>query len=179
VKKKKDATMQLAEQHVIRRDDPRWAAIDAACFLSKNLYNAANYIVRQAYFFQQRIIGYGELDKQMQRQADYCALPSKVSQWVLQQVVHDWVSYFAEYAEWQQQPAKFTGEPRLPHYKHKTHGRNLLVYTKQAVSKRVFKKTGAIQPWQLDISVQTQQKAFNIRQCHIKGVKKIVVKTEA
>jgi putative transposase len=97
----------------------------------------------------------------MQRQADYCALPSKVSQWVLQQVIHDWASYFAEYAEWQQQPAKFTGEPRIPHYKDKTHGRNLLVYTKQAVSKRVFKKTGAIQPSQLDISVQTQQKAFN------------------
>ena len=40
--------MQLVEQHVIRDSDPRSAAIDRAAFASKNLYNAANSIVRQA-----------------------------------------------------------------------------------------------------------------------------------
>src|SRR5262245_42234690 len=44
--------MQLAEQHVIRKTDPRFAAIDQAAFASKNLYNAANYIVRQAYIHE-------------------------------------------------------------------------------------------------------------------------------
>jgi len=32
--------MKLVEQHVIERNDPRFAAIDAAAFASKNLYNA-------------------------------------------------------------------------------------------------------------------------------------------
>jgi putative transposase len=41
--------MQLVEQHVIKRSDPRYAAIDRAAFASKNLYNAANYLVRQSY----------------------------------------------------------------------------------------------------------------------------------
>ena len=36
--------MQLVEQHRIGCQDPRWAVIDEACFSSKNLYNAANYI---------------------------------------------------------------------------------------------------------------------------------------
>ena len=34
--------MQLVEQHVISKSDPRYAVIDAAAFASKNLYNAAN-----------------------------------------------------------------------------------------------------------------------------------------
>jgi putative transposase len=42
--------MQLTEQHVIERADPRFAVIDAAAFASKNLYNAANYEIRQAFF---------------------------------------------------------------------------------------------------------------------------------
>ena len=39
--------VQLAEQHRIDRHDPRFAAIDAAAFTSKNLYNAALYVVDQ------------------------------------------------------------------------------------------------------------------------------------
>ena len=41
--------MQLTEQHVIDRSDPRYAVIDAAAFASKNLYNAALYEMRQAF----------------------------------------------------------------------------------------------------------------------------------
>ncbi len=39
--------MQLVEQHLIRRSDPRYAAIDQAAFASKNLYNQATYQIRQ------------------------------------------------------------------------------------------------------------------------------------
>ena len=41
--------MQLTEQHVITRADPRYQVIDAAAFVSKNLYNAALYVVRQSF----------------------------------------------------------------------------------------------------------------------------------
>ena len=43
--------MQLVEQHVIDRDDPHFAAIDEAAFKSKNLYNYANYLIRQKFIF--------------------------------------------------------------------------------------------------------------------------------
>ncbi|TMD68162.1 MAG: IS200/IS605 family element transposase accessory protein TnpB [Chloroflexi bacterium] len=49
--------MQLTEQHVIDRNDQRYAVIDAAAFKSKNLYNAALYLIRQAYIFEGRYIG--------------------------------------------------------------------------------------------------------------------------
>src|SRR5215510_12808869 len=132
--------MQLVEQHIIDKSDPRWSAIDKACFLSKNLYNAANYIVRQEYIFNHRYIPYAQLDKLMKRNPDYCALPRKVSQWVLKQVDHDWQAYFAALAAWQSHPGQFLGRPKLPKYKHKTVGRNLLTYTVQAVGKRVFRE---------------------------------------
>jgi hypothetical protein len=44
-----ETAMQLVEQHVIRATDPRYAAVDRAAFASKNLYTAANYLVRQSY----------------------------------------------------------------------------------------------------------------------------------
>jgi len=39
--------MQLVEQHVISKNDPRYTVIDKATFASKNLYNAALYEIRQ------------------------------------------------------------------------------------------------------------------------------------
>ncbi|HTD20630.1 MAG TPA: RNA-guided endonuclease TnpB family protein, partial [Ktedonobacteraceae bacterium] len=44
--------MQLVEQTIIDRGDPRFAEIDHAAFAAKNLYNAANYLVRQSFIFQ-------------------------------------------------------------------------------------------------------------------------------
>jgi len=41
--------MQLVERHVIKQTDACCQAIDQAAFASKNLYNAANYEVRQAF----------------------------------------------------------------------------------------------------------------------------------
>jgi hypothetical protein len=41
--------MQLVEQLVISTGDPRYALIDQAAFASKNLYNQANYQIRQAF----------------------------------------------------------------------------------------------------------------------------------
>jgi putative transposase len=46
--------MQLVEQHVISPRDPRFAPIDAAAFAAKNLYNLANYLVRQAFIWEWR-----------------------------------------------------------------------------------------------------------------------------
>ncbi len=58
--------MQLVEQHVINKSDTRYAAIDQAAFASKNLYNAGNYEVRQAYISEERYLNYHEMDRRMQ-----------------------------------------------------------------------------------------------------------------
>src|SRR5262245_17042554 len=127
-------TMQLVEQHRIDRHDPRFAAIDAATFASKNLYNATLYAMRQQFIADQTAIPYGDLDKLMQPTDAYKALPAKVAQWVLKQVCFAWKSYGAAAVAYRAHPGKFLGHPRLPTYLDKR-GRNLLTYTEQAISK--------------------------------------------
>ena len=113
-------------------------------------------VVRQSFIFEHRYIPYPQLAKLMKRSPDYCALPRKVSQWVLRQLDHDWQSFFAASQAYRENPAAFTGRPRLPHYKHKTQDRNLLTYTAQAISRKKLKQ-GIIKPSGLAVEVITHQ----------------------
>src|SRR6266487_5505252 len=117
--------MRLVEQHRISRHDPRFAAIDAAAFASKNLYNAALYHTRQAFIFRAERISYPHLARLMRPLAEYHALPAKVAQWVLKQVCAAWDSYFAALSAWRSDPSRFLGRPLLPKYLDKQ-GRNVL-----------------------------------------------------
>jgi putative transposase len=152
--------MQLVEQHVIDRNDPRYQVIDDAAFKSKNLYNAALYVVRQSFIFEGKYLGYNEMDKHMKLHEAYKALPSKVSQQVLRWLDKNWKAFFEALEAYQEDPSKFTGRPRLPKYKHKTEGRNLLVYTLQALRGGQSRQgiQGSIQPKGLPITIKTQQK---------------------
>jgi putative transposase len=148
--------MQLVEQHVIRATDPRYAAIDRAAFASKNLYNAANYLVRQAFLHEGIYLPAAEVYHRIKAHEAYCALPRKVSNDVLRQLDRDWRAFFAARAAWQADPTKFLGRPRLPRYKDKQKGRNLLIYDLQALSAPGI-RTGTVIPSQLGISILSKQ----------------------
>jgi len=150
--------MQLVEQHVISRGDPRYAVIDEAAFKSKNLYNAANYEIRQVFIHEGRYLNYNEVQRRMQSHEAYKALPAKVSQEILMVLDRNWrKGFFEALKAYEKDPSKFTGRPGLPKYKHKTEGRNVLIYTVQAISKKGL-KNGLIQPSMLPISVKTKHK---------------------
>ena len=86
--------MQLVEQHVIRDSDPRFAAIDRAAFASKNLYNAANYLVRQAFILEGVSLNFVAIFHRIKEHEAYCALPRKVSNDVLRLLDKNWKSFF-------------------------------------------------------------------------------------
>ncbi len=144
--------MQLVESHIVKSTDLRYSKIDAACFASKNLYNAALYEVRQAFIFQGVYLNYNEMEKRMQSHEAYKALPAKVAQQILKLLDKNWQSFFKSIAEWREHPERFLGRPKLPKYKDKVKGRNILIYTAQAVSKKALKK-GIVKPSQLDIEI--------------------------
>ena len=148
--------MQLVEQHIIKRSDSRFAAIDVAAFKAKNLYNAALYLVRQSFIFENRYPGYEDLYHQMKGHEAYRALPTKVAQQVLRLLDKNWQSYFAACEAYREDPSKFRKHPKMPHYKHKTDGRYALVYTIQALSRPGVRR-GLIQPSMLPITIQTKQ----------------------
>ncbi len=156
--------MQLVEQHCISKHDARYAVIDAAAFASKNLYNAANYLVRQAFIFEHRYLGFGEVFHLIKGHEAYKALPRKVSNDALRLLDKNWKSYFAACLVWNEHPEKFLGHPKLPKYKDKEKGRNILVYDLQALSKVGLRK-GLIQPSQLGIEIPTKQ--TNVKQVRI------------
>jgi putative transposase len=147
--------MQLVEHHRISRSDPRFAALDAAAFASKNLYNVALYTTRQAYIFRGERIPYPRLAHELRTQATYRALPAKVSQWVVKQVCAAWDSFFAARAVYARDPSRFVGRPKLPQYKAKD-GRNLLTYTIQALS-RVALRRGIVTLSGVAVEIPTQQ----------------------
>jgi len=131
-----------------------WLEIDNLCFLSKNLYNYANYLVRQSFIFEKVYLGFNKLYHLVKEQPDYKALPRKVSQQILKVLDQNWKSFFEANQAYKIYPDKFTGKPKLPKYKHKTQGRNLLIYTIQAISKTGLKK-GLVKLSGTDISIPT------------------------
>lgn len=107
-------------------------------------------------------MGYAELEKGF-KQADLLAdqqLPSKVVQQVLRQLDQDWRNFFAALAEWQIAPEKFMGRPRLPGYKSKTQGREVLVYPEKAYFRRELRK-GILRLSGLGMVGQTKQRTID------------------
>jgi putative transposase len=155
--------MQLVEQHCIGKHDPRFMAIDDAAFRSKNLYNAANYLVRQSFIHHKIYLNYATIFHQIKTHEAYQALPRKVSNDVLRLLDKNWKSFFKAVKAYNEDPSKFLGRPKLPKYKEKD-GRNILIYDKQALSKPALEQ-GIIAPSQLGITIPTKQN--NIKQVRI------------
>jgi putative transposase len=148
--------MRLVEQHCIDRHDSRFPAIDVAAFAAKNLYNAANYRVRQAFIKAGIYLNYSIVHTQMQSHEAYKALPRKVSQQVLRMLDQNWRGFFAALRSWSKNPGKFRKRPGPPRYLDKTEGRYPLVYTIQALSKPALRR-GMIEPSGLAITIVTKQ----------------------
>src|SRR6266568_6654660 len=108
--------MQVVEQHVMSKNDPRFPVIDAAAFASKNLYNAANYEYRQAFIYQGIYLTYNTVQKKMQSYEAYKALPAKVSQQILMALDKNWKGFKEGLKAYKEDPSKFTGRPKVPKY---------------------------------------------------------------
>ncbi len=135
--------MILTERHLITPKHKYFKEIDELSFKSKNLYNQANYRIRQAFTNKEnpKYRNFNEIQKELQdeKQTDYISLPAKVSQQVLMKLDTNWKSFFVTIKDYKNNPQKYLGKPKLPKYKDIKNGRNLLTYTIQAISKKDLK----------------------------------------
>ena len=76
----------------------------------------------------------------MSQTVDYKALPTKVSKQIIRRLDAAWTSYFAALKAWNKAPEKFLVKPKIPKYKDKVKGRNILPYPGEAISKKALKK---------------------------------------
>jgi putative transposase len=158
--------MRRVEQHVIERSHPKFHAIDEMAFSSKNLWNLANYYVRQAFIFQHSYLDNTAVYHLVKDSSAYKALPAKVSNQVLIQVDQAWTAFFEVMEAWRAHPETLTGRPNLPKYKHKTHGRNLVVFELGTIWKAELAQR-EIAVSQLGRLVETKQHPKSIEQVRL------------
>ncbi|NEQ72492.1 MAG: IS200/IS605 family element transposase accessory protein TnpB [Okeania sp. SIO2C9] len=127
--------MRLVDRHIINRTHQYWRVCDELAFKSKNLYNLANYYCRQHFFKCSKSLDLTKLYHATKNSDAYRALPTKVSKQIIKCLVATWRGYFQAIKEWSKHPEKFLGKPKIPKYKDKTKGRNVVIYSKESVYK--------------------------------------------
>lgn len=127
--------MTLVEQITIKRSKKLFPKLDHICLLSKNLYNATLYLVRQHFFETGKYLSCGEVNKMMikSKNADYYAMNTKVSQHTQKLVDRSFRSFFALRRKYLKNPNNLLGKPHIPHYLKKD-GRQSVFFTNQAIS---------------------------------------------
>nr|DAL24016.1 MAG TPA_asm: endonuclease [Caudoviricetes sp.] len=120
------------EKHIIKQNNKYYSLLDEFCYKSKNLYNYANYIIRQEFINNNKWLRYNELDKILKQEGkdfDYRNMPSSAtSQQCLRLLDKNWKSFFASIKDYNKNPNKYLGRPKLPKYKSKN-DRNILILT--------------------------------------------------
>ena len=109
-------TEQRVEQHVMRRQNRLWSVIDRNCYLSKNLYNYANYEIRKRFINDREWMHYKEMAHFFKSSEPYKELMSQPSQQTLKMLDYVWKSFFASMKDWKRNPSKYLGMPKLPKY---------------------------------------------------------------
>lgn len=128
--------IQQVEKHIIKKSHPYYSMFCEYTHLAKNLYNHANFLVRNEYVNTGRWLRYQELDRILKQDVDYPDyknMPAvKSAQQTLQLLDRNWKSFFNSIKDWSKNKDKYTGKPKLPKYKPKD-GRMVFVLTNQQV----------------------------------------------
>ena len=108
--------VQRVEQIVIKKNHPKFKVIDKMCFHSKNLYNEANYVLRQEFIENNNYVSYQVMNKEFKTHENYKLCMSQPANCTLRVLDKNWKSYFSAIKDWQKHPSKYLGMPRLPKY---------------------------------------------------------------
>lgn len=135
------------ERHIINANHKLYAMIDEYCFKSKNLYNKANYILRQQFFNDGKIYNYQQMDSKFKSWDEYKHMMAQSSQQVLKLLSDNWKSFFKAMKKYAEDKSRFKGRPKPPHYK-KSDGGFVAKFTNQNCKKidgyirfpKIFKK---------------------------------------
>ena len=142
--------MQLVETHQFNKNHKHFKEMSRITHLSKNLYNAGLYDIRQHFFKTGKYKGYSSVAGEFCKgNPDFKALPAKVAQQTLRLVDQNFKSFFGLLKK--ELPAN------IPHYLDKE-GNYSTIYTKQAIS---FKEPGTIKLSGTNIKIKTKQNNIN------------------
>ena len=123
--------MLLVEKHIIKPSHQYYDELEHLCFLSKNLYNATLYTVRQYYFETKQFLNYQAVNKLFasSNQPDYRTLPAKVAKHTQMLVDQSFKSFFGLLKLKAQ--GKYNKPIKIPKYLNKKAGRQVVHYEKR------------------------------------------------
>ena len=128
------------EKHLIHENHPYFGMLSEFTYLSKNLYNHANYLVRKEFVETGQWLRYRDLDKILKQDTDYpdyANMPTaQAAQQILMLLDQNWKSFFRSIKDWSKHKHKYLGKPKLPKYKSKVSKMILIITSQQAKLKQ-------------------------------------------
>ena len=151
--------MRLVEQHIIKSTNKYYKELKNLCRLSKNLYNATLYEVRQYFFENKKYLPYPAVDKKFKEtnNIDYRSLPAQTAQQIMRVVDSSFKSFFKLLK--MKDGGSYGKRISIPHYLKKD-GYFTLFYTGQQLGKKLL--NGVIRLPLTDIEFHSDKK--NIKQ---------------
>lgn len=153
--------MLLTESHIINASDE----LDLLTTKCKNLYNKANYIIRQEFISNGKYISKFDMFTIMKDHDEYKTLPVRVSRGVLRTLDANWLSFFSCIKKWKTNKTLFKGKPNLPKYLDKK-GKFTALFVNEAILKP-NKKNTYIGFSSLKFRLKTKQNISNIIEVQI------------
>lgn len=112
--------VQRTEKHIIDRQSRWYKLLAEKCHIAKNIYNHANYLIRQEFTSTGKYLNYYQIEKMMktdEEYPDYWDLGlANSSQQILRRLDSNWTSFFRSIKDWKKNPNKYKGMPKLPRY---------------------------------------------------------------
>lgn len=131
--------IQQVEKHIIKKSHPHYSMFCDYTHLAKNLYNHANFLVRNEFVNTGKWLRNYELDKILRQDVDYpdyANMPAAQSaQQTLQLLDRDWKTFFNSIKDWSKNKDKYSGKPKLTKYKPKD-GNMVFILTNQQVKQK-------------------------------------------
>ena len=151
--------MRLVEQHIIKSNHKHYNDLKNLCRLSKNLYNATLYAIRQHYFDTNKYLSYANIDRIFKEtnNRDYRSLPIQTSQQTMRAVDSNFRSFFKLLK--MKQNGKYNKKVNITRYLDKE-GYYTVTYTAQQLGKKL--QSGIIKLPLSDIEFHTNK--TNIKQ---------------
>ena len=91
--------------------------LSKVCHQAKNLYNRANYLVKESLKKKNKLLFYNDLNNLLKVEDCYKVLPAHTAQHTLKLLTRNWKGYFLALKEWKNNPRLFFSCPHPPGYK--------------------------------------------------------------
>ena len=149
--------MLLVESHIINESQE----LNDLTFKCKNLYNKANYIIRNEFINTGNYFSKFEMFTICKELEEYKALPVRISRGVLRTLDANWQSFFSCIKKWKSNRDLFKSKPNLPNYLPKN-GKFTAMFYETAILKPKNGKIG-LSSLKLRIEAQTQNKIIEVQ----------------